>query len=71
MNVNLELGWHVLRNRNYSELNSSPDERDFVEAQFFDKSRKWRELPEEDRGARHALREQKLNVWCYALLRLA
>ena len=41
--VKFRLGWHVLRNRDYSSRNSTSQERDNTEAQFFS-SGVWRSL---------------------------
>ncbi|KAK8054613.1 P-loop containing nucleoside triphosphate hydrolase protein [Apiospora phragmitis] len=35
--VQFRLGWHVLRNRNYSERDTSTEERDEIEEEFFSK----------------------------------
>ena len=48
-NIHLKLGWHVLRNRSYDELNASSEDRDALESHFFNSS-KWNVLPKEDRG---------------------
>ena len=46
----LDLGWHVLRNRDPDCSEFSAEDRDTVEAQFF-RSTSWNVLPENNRGA--------------------
>ena len=48
-NINLRLGWHVVRNRSYEERESTPEARDQVEATFFQQSL-WNDLPRETVG---------------------
>ncbi|KAJ4286507.1 hypothetical protein N0V90_013207 [Kalmusia sp. IMI 367209] len=52
--VRFRLGWHVLRNRDYSSRNSSTGERDKAEAMFFN-SGIWKALPP-NQVAVHTLR---------------
>jgi GTP-binding protein EngB required for normal cell division len=52
--VKFRLGWHVLRNRDYSSRHSSVKERDTTEALFFD-SGIWQSLPSNQVGV-HTLK---------------
>jgi GTP-binding protein EngB required for normal cell division len=52
--VKFRLGWHVLRNRDYSARNSSAQDRNNAEAQFFT-SGVWRSLPSAQVGV-HSLK---------------
>ena len=56
--VNLSLGWHVVRNQDSNEPTDSS--RDFIEAQFFETSR-WKSLHKNIRGV-HSLRERLCEV---------
>lgn len=47
--VKFRLGWHVLRNRDYTSRNSSAEERDKAEALFFN-SGIWKALPPNQAG---------------------
>jgi GTPase SAR1 family protein len=47
--VNFRLGWHVLRNRDYDSRDSSADERDRAEAEFFSQGI-WTSLPPSHMG---------------------
>ncbi|KAH6613151.1 P-loop containing nucleoside triphosphate hydrolase protein [Boeremia exigua] len=47
--VKFRLGWHVLRNRDYTTRHSSAEERDKTEASFFN-SGIWRSLPPNQAG---------------------
>ena len=58
--IDFRLGWHVLRNRNYEERNSSSTERDQVEKAFFGQGR-WKELAKGTVGIQ-ALRERLSDV---------
>lgn len=52
-NINLELGWHVLRNCGPEDKEATPDERDALETDFFSRSsdHNWKILPDFDLGA--------------------
>ncbi|KAI8931074.1 hypothetical protein NX059_012085 [Plenodomus lindquistii] len=52
--VKFRLGWHVLRNRDYASRDSTSEERDQVEADFF-ASGIWKSLPSTQVGV-HSLR---------------
>ena len=52
--VKFRLGWHVLRNRDYNSKDSTTEERDKVEALFFETGI-WRALPSDQTGV-HALK---------------
>jgi hypothetical protein len=52
--VKFRLGWHVLRNRDYTSRNSSAEERDKAETLFFN-SGIWQSLPSNQVGV-HALK---------------
>lgn len=52
--VKFRLGWHVLRNRDYTSRNSSDEERDTVETLFFN-SGVWKLLPPDQVGV-HSLK---------------
>ena len=43
-NIQFRLGWHIVKNRDYQSRNSSAEERDHSEVQFFSEG-VWRELP--------------------------
>jgi hypothetical protein len=47
--VNFRLGWHVLRNRDYDSRDSSPEERDRAEVEFFSQGI-WTSLPPSHMG---------------------
>jgi GTP-binding protein EngB required for normal cell division len=47
--VQLQLGWHVLRNRSFETMNISDDARDVQEKEFFNKGR-WASLPRDQVG---------------------
>jgi hypothetical protein len=47
--VNFRLGWHVLKNRDYDSRNSSAEERDQAEADFFSQGI-WTSLPPSHMG---------------------
>jgi GTP-binding protein EngB required for normal cell division len=52
--VKFRLGWHVLRNRDFTSKDSTMEERDEVEAQFF-KTGIWRSLADDQAGV-HTLK---------------
>ena len=56
--VNLSLGWHVVRNQDSNEPTDAG--RDFIEAEFFETSR-WKSLNKNVRGV-HSLRERLCEV---------
>ena len=55
-NISLELGWHVLRNRDFYSKNVDAESRDAEETRFFAHS-SWRTLPQSSRGV-DALRDK-------------
>lgn len=59
-NINLRLGWHVVKNRDYDDRDSSADDRDKAEQMFFEKG-KWSQLPRDIVGVK-TLRERLSRV---------
>lgn len=59
-NVQFRLGWHVVKNRDYDSRNSSAEERDRAEAQFFSEGN-WNELPRDMVGV-DSLRHRLSNI---------
>lgn len=58
-NISLELGWHVLRNRDFHSKDVDAEARDAEESRFFAGS-SWRMLPQSSRGVdalRHKLKD--------------
>ncbi|KAI0165170.1 P-loop containing nucleoside triphosphate hydrolase protein [Hypoxylon sp. FL1284] len=50
MDVKFRLGWHVMRNRDFKTRDATNEERDFAEAEFFDRGI-WAGLPRSQKGA--------------------
>lgn len=59
-NINLRLGWHVVKNRDYEDRDSSAEQRDKAEQAFFEKG-KWSQLPRDIVGVK-TLRERLSRV---------
>ncbi|KAL9045218.1 MAG: hypothetical protein Q9214_001710 [Letrouitia sp. 1 TL-2023] len=60
MDIEFRLGWHVLRNRDYSERQSSMNARNQAEKQFFEQG-VWKDFPRDDVGV-STLREKLSDV---------
>ena len=60
MDISFRLGWHILRNRNFEERNTSLDERHQAEKRFFEQGA-WREFPRDAVGV-SALRDKLSDV---------
>lgn len=60
MDIEFRLGWHVLRNRDYSERESSMNARNQTEKQYFEQG-VWKDFPRDDVGI-STLREKLSDV---------
>ncbi|OCK79772.1 hypothetical protein K432DRAFT_299085 [Lepidopterella palustris CBS 459.81] len=68
--IEFEYGWHVVRNRNYETRDSTNEERDRVEIEFFETSA-WADLPPSEVGLGIDTLRQKLNKMLLNHIRLS